>query len=142
MVCAEMNKVEMMKIDLRLHFLLLAVLALFSACADKTGRLEPPQEKAPVYNVMTTDAEGKAIEDVESDLFFLRADTTLKNGTPIRVVLSILGHDEKTLAAETFQTTVQNSKIVQKIDLDDVLYRLELKDEDIGYLSEKILWDD
>ncbi len=124
------------------HLAVLAAVVMLTACADKKEHLEPPQANAPVYNVTITDAEGHATEAVESDLFFLRAETSLSNGTPIRVVLSILGHDETTLATETFHTTVQDSKIVQKIDLDDVLYRLELKDEDIGYMTEKILWDD
>jgi hypothetical protein len=119
--------------------LLCILLFTLNGCMQNTTK---PDNSAQIYNVRITDAEDKVINMIESDEFYVKADTSLNNGTPIQILLSIQNPQEQDIATELFNTKVEYSRIKLKIDLDDLLYRHGIKDEEIGYIAEKILWGD
>ncbi|MGP2657481.1 type VI secretion system Vgr family protein, partial [Malaciobacter sp. WC5094] len=94
-----------------------------------------------IINLRADDSKNFYLNNIYEDDYILRADTSLKDGKSVEATCFILGDEEKVLAKESKQISVQNSQLEAIFDLDDIISKNEINESIIKEIKGKFKWE-
>ncbi|MGA1940870.1 type VI secretion system Vgr family protein [Arcobacter sp. YIC-310] len=94
-----------------------------------------------IINLRADDSKNFYLNNIYEDDYILRADTSLKDGKSVEATCFILGDEEKVLAKESKQISVQNSQLEAIFDLDDIISKNEINESIIKEIKGNFKWE-
>jgi type VI secretion system secreted protein VgrG len=98
------------------------------------------KEEGEVVNVRLDDDKNLDIHTLDDEVVYVRADSSLDDGTSVKVILNILGSNEKILASKEIASSVKANKIIEKFDLEALCKDNNINKLDIEDVEGEILW--
>jgi hypothetical protein len=99
-----------------------------------------PLENEEVVNARIDNQDDTYIDSISDEIFTIRAETSLKDGTEVTVELDVISKDGSILATAQDKTAVSAQKIEHDFDIEKLIDDNDLNREEIDKFQGRIMW--
>lgn len=93
--------------------------------------IRPMLEDDKIMNARPDNKDSEYINAISDETYTIRADTSLEEGTEVITTLNIVGKDGSILASVAKDTYVENQKVEQEFDIEQIIEEKKLVKENI-----------
>jgi len=99
-----------------------------------------PIEEGEVTNVRGDDNEGEYINSVDNDIYHLKADASLEEGTPVTAILHVKDENGNILKSIEEETEVKDGKIDYEFDIEKIIKDNNLDEDEALTFEGDVTW--
>ena len=99
-----------------------------------------PLEEGEVTNVRGDDNEGEYINSVDNDIYHLKADASLEDGTPVTAILHVKDENGEILTSVEKETEVKDGKIDYEFDTEQIIKDNNLDEDEALTFEGDVTW--
>ena len=100
-----------------------------------------PVQPGEVTNVRGDDNDDEYIPTIEQDVYHLKADAGLKDGTPVKAILHVKDGKGTIMKSVSRDTSVQDGKIAEAFDIEQLIQDEGLSRKQIHAFEGEITWE-
>ena len=109
-----------------------------SNSAEGISYIRPMLEDEKIVNARPDNQNDEYINSISDEMYTIRADTSLEEGTEVTTILNVIGKDGSILATVEEETYVENQKVEQEFDIEKIIKDNKLVKKDIKKYTGKI----